>query len=285
VEPSAIAHRRLLAVHAHPDDEAITTGGLLATCAEAGIITCLVSCTDGRYGPVNPELGLTLTPDQLAEMRASELETASKILAVSEVRRLGYHDSGMTGSSNNLAPRAFWAQHMHTLVGRLVAILRDFRPHVAVTYDPFGCTGHPDHIQAHRVTILAIEAAAEQRPFPHVGRPWQVMQLFYPVYPLSVLQSLIEGQLRDGHPHPFEGKTADEVNYSRPDDYVTHRVDIRPVYQRKKDALHAHRTQVGSHHPALYQAALARREYEHFRLAFSHHPDPRFDDVLTPVGR
>jgi len=275
--------RRLLAVHAHPDDEVITTGGLLARCADGGIDTCLVSCTDGRYGPVNPDLRLTLTPDELAEARAEELEAATKILAVGQVRQLGYHDSGMTGSPRNLEPWAFWAQKADDLVAAFVLILRDFRPHVVVTHDPFGCTGHPDHTQAHRATVLAVEAAAEQNAFPHAGRPWQVAALFYPVYPRSALRRFIEEEAHAGRPNPFGGKTADEVNYMRSDQSVTHLVDIRSVYQRKRDALHAYPTQVGPHHPALYGAALARSEHEHFRLAFRRRPGPRFDDILEPL--
>lgn len=281
------AERRLLAVHAHPDDESITTGGLLARCPAAGVRTCLVTCTDGRYGPVNPELGLTLTPDGLAEVRAAELHAAARALGVDEVHRLGYHDSGMTGSPHNQARHAFWAQPYETLVERMVDVIRRFRPHMVVTYDPFGCTGHPDHIQAHRVTLLAVEAAAEAHAFPTGGAPWGVRRVLYPVFPVTAMERFITEDLQAGRPHPFDGRPTTEINYTRPDEMVTHRVDIRAVYERKRDALHAHRTQVGPHYPQLYRAGLARREHEHFRLAWrtgSPGPADDFRDLFEPVA-
>lgn len=277
---------RLLAVHAHPDDESITTGGLLARCARSDARTSLVTCTDGRHGPVNPELGLTLTPDSLAKMRATELTEAAAVLGISAVERLGYHDSGMTGSPHNQAPAAFWAQPIDQVVGRIVGILRTFRPHVVVTYDPFGCTGHPDHIQAHRITMLGVAAAAEPHAFPELEPAWEVGQVFYPVFPRSALDRFVDEDLRAGLPHPFDGREATTVNYVRPDAAVTHVVDIAAVHDVKTAALHSHRTQVGPHYPQLYRAALARRDYEHFRLAWDSRREdwpPAFSTVFEPV--
>lgn len=214
MEPSS-AEQRLLAIHAHPDDESITTGGLLARCADAGVRTRLVTCTDGRYGPVNPGLGLTLTPEELAEVRRKELGSAAKVLGVAELDWLGYHDSGTMGSPNNQRPQAFWAEPLQKLVERVVRILRQFRPHMLVTYDPFGCTGHPDHIQAHRVALLAAEGAAEPHLFPDTGAPWTVSHVFYPVFPMSAMERFIDEELRAGRPHPFDGRSSDEINYTR----------------------------------------------------------------------
>ncbi|MGH3905210.1 MAG: PIG-L family deacetylase [Pseudonocardiaceae bacterium] len=284
MEPSS-AERRLLAIHAHPDDESITTGGLLARCADAGVRTRLVTCTDGRYGPVNPGLGLTLTPDELAEVRRKELGTAAKVLGVAELDWLGYHDSGMMGSPNNQRSQAFWAEPLQKLVERVVRILRHFRPHMLVTYDSFGCTGHPDHIQAHRIALLAVEGAAEPHLFPDTGAPWAVSHVFYPVFPMSAMERFIDEELRTGRPHPFDGRSSAEINYTRPDVMVTHEVDIGEVYERKRMALHAHRTQVGSHYPQLYRAALARREHEHFRLALGRPAESDVDAIFAPATR
>src|SRR5262249_21478417 len=154
-------------------------------CADAGFGTLLVTCTDGRHGPVNPDLGLRLSPGELALKRREELRAAADILGVGEVVWLGYHDSGMFGSSNNQRAEAFWAQPVDAPLERLVGIVRLFRPHVVVAYDPFGGTGHPDHIQAHRMTLLAVEAAAEGHLFPDAGPRWSVDHLFYPVFPVS----------------------------------------------------------------------------------------------------
>jgi LmbE family N-acetylglucosaminyl deacetylase len=279
--------RRLLAVHAHPDDESITTGGLLARCSATGIRTCLVTCTDGRHGPVNPELGLTLAPDKLADIRARELDAAARVLGIGELHQLGFHDSGMTGSPHNDAPRGFWCQSNDALVRRMVEIIRGFRPQVVVTYDPFGSTGHPDHVQAHRVTLLAVLAAGEAHVFPDEGTRWEVSQVFYPVFPVSAMERFIDDDLRAGRRHPFEGRPATDINYTRPDASVTHRVNIAEVHDRKAAALHCHRTQVGPHYPQLHRAALARREHEHFRLAWqTGSPDAGrdFRDIFEPVA-
>ena len=287
MERQACPQRRLLAVHAHPDDESITTGGLLARCSAAGIRTCLVTCTDGRHGPVNPELDLTLGPDELAEVRTLELGTAARVLGIAELHQLGFHDSGMTGSPHNHAPRAFYSQPNDALVGRMVKVIRRFRPQVAVTYDPFGGTGHRDHVQAHRITLLALQAAGEAHAFPAAGAPWEVSQVYYPVFPASAMERFIDDDLRAGRPHPFDGRRVTEINYTRPDRSVTHRVKIAEVYDRKADALRSHRTQVGPHYPQLYRAALARREHEHFRLAWRTDPTDAatdFRDLFEPVA-
>ncbi|MGL5825963.1 MAG: PIG-L family deacetylase [Nocardioides sp.] len=277
---------RLLAVHAHPDDESITTGGLLARCSRSGVSTRLVTCTDGRYGPVNPDLGLKLLPDALADLRASELAAAADVLGIGRVDRLGYHDSGMLGSPHNQAPAAFWSQPIDVLVGQLVGVLRAFRPHVVISYDPFGCTGHSDHIHAHRVTMLGVAAAGESHVFAELGPAWEIGRVFYPVFPRSALDRFVKEDLRAGLPHPFDGRDATTVNYVRPDATVTHVVDIAAVHDVKTAALHSHRTQVGPHYPKLYRAALARRDYEHFRLAYSHSGrdwPPALAEVFEPV--
>jgi len=275
--------RRLLVVHAHPDDESITTGGLLARCAPAGVRTTLVTCTDGRYGPVNPDLGLRLTPEELADVRATELEEAARILSVWQVHRLGHHDSNMAGLGQNAAPEAFWMQSTEGLVASLVGLIRTARPQVVVTYDAFGGTGHPDHIQAHRATMLAIAAASEPRCFPDAGPCWTVSRLFHPVYPISSLQEFVDEERRAGRAHPFDGRPVSEINYGRADGEATHRVDIRAVHGLKTLALHAHCTQVGPHYPQLYRAALARRQAEHYHLAWQRDSGSDFDDIFEPV--
>jgi N-acetyl-1-D-myo-inositol-2-amino-2-deoxy-alpha-D-glucopyranoside deacetylase len=273
-----------MTVHAHPDDESITTGGLLARCASVGVLTCLVTCSDGRYGSVNPDLGLTLDPEGLAAVRAGELDAAAGELGVGELYRLGYHDSGMTGSPTNSASQAFWSQPAEAVIPQLVALIRSFRPHVIVTYDPFGGTGHPDHIAAHRITVLAIEAAREAASYPATGQPWIVSRLFYPVYPVSAMRAFIDMTIERGEPHPMGGADAEAINYTRTDETVTHQVNISTVYDRKRAALSRHQTQVGRHYPQLYRSALARREHEHFRSAIDRPCPCQWDDIFEPSG-
>jgi LmbE family N-acetylglucosaminyl deacetylase len=271
-------------VHAHPDDETITTGGLLLRCAEAGISTALLSCTDGRYGPVSPEYGRRLDPTDLAAVRTAELNSAAEVLRIGEVRRLGHHDSNMTGLAENRLPDAFWTQPTDALIAEVVRVLRECRPHVVVTYDAFGNTGHPDHVQAHRITVLGIAAASQARCFPETGPSWAVGQLLHPAYPISALRSFVAEETAAGRGHPFDGRDVEEVNYGRADGEITHRVAIGDVYEAKHRALLAHRTQVGSHYPVLYRAALARRDHEHYHRVWARGNAPDFDDVLEPVA-
>ncbi|MGW0215379.1 PIG-L family deacetylase [Micromonospora chokoriensis] len=150
----------LMAVHAHPDDEATSTGGVLARYADEGVTTVLVTCTDGRCGdgpggvkPGDPGHD----PAAVVAMRRAELEASCAVLKVSHLETLGYADSGMMGWSTNDQPGAFWTTPVAEAAGRLAELIRQYQPDVIVTYDENGFYGHPDHIQAHRVTMAAVE--------------------------------------------------------------------------------------------------------------------------------
>ena len=122
--------------------------------------TCVVCCTDGKLATiVDPNMPEETTRPRLAEIREAELREACSILHVDEVEFLRYGDSGMAGAPSNQLPDAFWMAPIDGVVGRVVAQIRRFRPHVVVTYDGNGGYGHPDHIQTHRATVLAVEAA------------------------------------------------------------------------------------------------------------------------------
>lgn len=127
------------------------------------------------------------------------MNEAARILAISLVRRLGYHDSNMTGLAQNHTPQVFWAQPIEVLVSTLVGVIRETRPHVVVTYDAFGNTGHLDHIQAHRVTMLAVGAVFEARCFSTTGPIWNVRQVFHPVYPVSALWQFLDDRWAGRH--------------------------------------------------------------------------------------
>ncbi|MFD0820503.1 PIG-L family deacetylase [Micromonospora zhanjiangensis] len=149
----------LMAVHAHPDDEATSTGGVLARYAAEGITTVVVTCTDGRCGDgpggVKPgEAGHD--PEAVVTMRQAELTASCKALEVTHLETLGYHDSGMMGWATNDLPGAFWNTPVEEAAERLAGLIRKYRPDVVVTYDENGFYGHPDHIQAHRITMAAV---------------------------------------------------------------------------------------------------------------------------------
>lgn len=233
----------LLAFHAHPDDEATSTGGTLAHYADAGERVVVITATDGAVGEIHnyddPE---ELLP-QLAEMRAVEMAKAAAILGV-EHEFLGYRDSGMMGTEDNDHPDCFWQADFMEATGRLVRLIRKYQPDVMVIYDPFGGYGHPDHIQVHRVGLAAFYAASDLSRFPLVGGEieWTPPKLYWTAWARSRMAAfaearheagLISAEDRDRMQH---GGTADE--------YIHAWVDIRPQLDRKFDALRAHRTQI-----------------------------------------
>ena len=181
MSPPAAA-RRIVFVHAHPDDETLDTGATMARYAADGAHVTLVTCTLGEEGEVLvPALAHLAAgeADQLGGYRIGERAAALAELGVTDARWLGgagrWRDSGMMGLPQNDRPRAFWRAPAAETVPELVAILREVRPQVLVTYDERGGYGHPDHIQAHRVAMAAVDAAADPAAGP--GAPWSVAKI------------------------------------------------------------------------------------------------------------
>lgn len=224
----------------------MSTGGLLARYAAEGAHVCLVTCTNGEVGEIAeiPDLG---TPDEirprLGEIRVEELREACRRLGVEDLRLLGYHDSGMAGTPENAAPEAFVNQPVDAVVERLVAIIREVRPQVAVTYNEDGFYGHPDHIKAHEATLAAIPAAAEGSRFPHAGAPWQVSKLYYTAVPKSRLR--MARQIFQGDDGP-RWSEEDIERIGTDDELIAARVDVSDYVKAKFYALEAHRTQMGT---------------------------------------
>lgn len=164
----------LMAVHAHPDDEASSTGGILARYSAEGIRTVVVTCTNGELGN-GREASKPGEPGHdeawVVAKRRRELEASCEILGVSALEMLGYRDSGMMGWPQNDAPGSFWTTPVHEAALRLSELIDRYRPQVVVTYDANGFYGHPDHIQAHRVTLAALEATplADKLYFPAIA--------------------------------------------------------------------------------------------------------------------
>lgn len=230
-----------MCVHAHPDDEAISTGGVLARAAARGARTAVVTCTGGEMGEI---VGEGMDPDEvrprLGEVRRDELETALAILGAGPPRLLGYRDSGMAGTAGNGDGRSFWRADFDEAVGRLVAEIRAFRPDVLVTYDAFGLYGHPDHVQAHRVALVAAEACAVAALHPEAGPSWRIAKLYLATVPRSFARMVHAELTRRGLPSPFA-----QGPFGSPDELVTTTVDVRPFVREKMAALRAHRSQIG----------------------------------------
>jgi LmbE family N-acetylglucosaminyl deacetylase len=286
----------LMTVHAHPDDETIGTGGTMAKAVAAGHRVVLVTCTRGELGEiVIPELDTPEEHRRLGELRAVELERAMAALGVTEWENLGYRDSDMMGRVGNLDPRSFWKADLDEAAGRLVWLIRTYRPDVITTYDSFGGYGHPDHIRVHDVTVRAFPRAGDPAWYPeqlapeHGGTgpsaeegglaPWSPSKLYQQAIPASVRDAIRERMREAGIPSfwdPPEGATPEELaeweefaaKMLVPDESITAWVDIsgEPL-ERKWRALQEHRTQIAADGPFRlfglegWQAAWSREAF------------------------
>jgi N-acetyl-1-D-myo-inositol-2-amino-2-deoxy-alpha-D-glucopyranoside deacetylase len=244
--------RRVLFVHAHPDDETINNGATMARYVAEGAAVTLLTCTLGEEGEILvPELAQLAADqaDQLGGYRIGELRAAMDALGVTDIRFLGgagrYRDSGMMGTPTNEHPRAFWNADLDEATAHAVAVVRDVRPQVVVAYDEIGGYGHPDHIQAHRIAMRAVDAAADPGYRPDLGAAWEVAKVYWNAMPRSVLRGGIEAMAALGEASPFEGfGDLDDVPFAVDDDVVTTAVDARAYADRKDAAMRSHPTQI-----------------------------------------
>src|SRR5437879_1383511 len=225
IQPSDRRLRRVLFVHAHPDDETINNGATMAKYAAEGALVTLVTCTLGEEGEVIPEELAHLASDRedtLGEYRIGELESAMAELGVADHRFLGgagrYRDSGMMGLSQNEDPDCFWQADLDEAAGYLAEVILDVRPQALVTYDDNGGYGHPDHIQAHRVALRGYELAADQGH--RIARVYEICT------PRSVVEAGFERLAETGKDFPFGGvASVDDVPGVVDDDLVTVAID------------------------------------------------------------
>ena len=232
-----------LAVHAHPDDESITMGGTLARDAQEGIRTTLVTATRGEVGAIlDKELDPKEAAPRLASIREGELRRACEILGVGELVFLGYQDSGMAGLPRNREPGVFWQADEEEAVSRLIAVIRRVRPQVIATYNEIGGYLHPDHVNAHRITVMAFHYADNLERFPG-DDPFKPSKLYYSAFPRSMLMEFGEAMQRAGMADRFQ-RDGEEPPMVVPDDRVTTHLDVTAFVDRKVAAMQAHRTQI-----------------------------------------
>ena len=254
----------LMAVHAHPDDEAIGTGGVLARYADEGLRTVLVTCTGGEVGEISDST--LATPETLAEVRRKELERACEILRVGRLHLLGYRDSGMMGTPDNEHPSSFYQASLEEATARLVTLVRRERPQVLVTYDERGFYGHPDHIRANQITVAAFEAAGDSARWPEAGTPWRPAKLYYTAVARSAIKNLGRVMSEAGIETPFGDEREPEIGIA--DELITTQVDVSAQVERKRQALMAHATQMGPEvffakmPPALFHRIFARESFQ-----------------------
>ncbi|MYQ38700.1 N-acetyl-1-D-myo-inositol-2-amino-2-deoxy-alpha-D-glucopyranoside deacetylase [Streptomyces sp. LamerLS-316] len=243
--------RRLLLVHAHPDDESINNAATMARYAAEGAHVALVTCTLGEEGEVIPPDLAHLAADRdggLGDHRIGELAAAMRELGVTDHRFLGgpgrFRDSGMMGTEQNHRPGAFWDAGLDEAAGHLVRVIRSLRPQVLVTYDPDGGYGHPDHIQAHRVAMRAADLAADPAYDPGTGAPHTVAKIYWNRVPRSVAEEAF-ARLRRTAPDAFPGiAEIDDVPGVVDDARITAEIDGSAYAGAKTAAMRAHATQI-----------------------------------------
>ena len=248
----------LMAVHAHPDDEA-SGGGILATYADQGIRTITVTCTNGEYGdaPGGIKPGQPgHDPEAVARLRLAELEESARILKVSDVETLGYHDSGMPDWEYKERPGAFSNVPLEEVAGRIGGLIAAYRPQVLVTYDDQGAYQHPDHVHASR----AAQAAAAATGIP--------AKLYLSTMRGSSWRKIWEALRAAGAEVPDWQEDEERTRRAlQSEERITTTIDIRPVLERKREALFAHGTQIngdswfGKIPPEVVEGAFG---YEYF---------------------
>jgi mycothiol S-conjugate amidase len=268
---------RLMAVHAHPDDESVKGAATLAKYAAEGHAVLVVTLTGGERGDLlNPAMNQPGVKANLAELRRAEMAAAAKILGVQH-RWLGYVDSGLFHSDGRLPAGCFAEVPLEESTERLVQVIRDFQPHVMITYDEYGGYPHPDHIRCHQVSMAAFEASADPHAYPDAGIPWTVPKIYYIHQPIRITLSMVKlagwletlyqasaGILLDririprarvrlrGGSHRFVGRALRllEVLMRLPLRWPTRsrrvitEISCSDYFGRREDALRAHTTQV-----------------------------------------
>ncbi len=261
----------LVTFHAHPDDEAIATGGTMAKAAAAGHRVVLVVATRGEHGEVVD--GYLDPGEQLWERRVKETAAAAEILGVSRVEFLGYVDSGMIGTPENDASDSFWQADVEEAAARLAAILTEERADVVTAYDENGTYGHPDHIQVHRVGVRAAELAATPKVYmntinrDHLRRSMEAA-----------------AELGTEMPDDFDPSFLDTVGVA--EDRITTEVDVVPFLDVKRRAMAAHGSQIAETSfflampPEQFEVGFGREWY----ILVGARPGTAEDDVFAGLG-
>ena len=236
----------MVTFHAHPDDESIATGGVMAKAAAAGHRVVLVVATRGEHGEVAE--GFLDAGEELWQRRVGETEASAAILGVARVEFLGYVDSGMIGTPENELPRSFWQADVDEAAARLAAILEEEQADVLTVYDENGNYGHPDHIQVHRVGVRAAELAGTPRVYMSTMNRDYIRRLFR--------QAIESGEeLPGGDDVP----SADDFEIGVPEERITTTVDIRPWLDRKRASMAAHASQISE---ASFFLAMSPQMFE-----------------------
>jgi LmbE family N-acetylglucosaminyl deacetylase len=248
----------LMIVHAHPDDECISTGGIITKYSEEGVRVVLVTATRGEEGEiVVPELDLPQVRAQFGRFRTAELEEAAIILGVTNLEILGYRDSGMAGTESNNHPDCMHQADPDEVTGRLVKLVRHYKPQVLISYNEFGGYGHPDHIACHKATVAAFDTCSPRKA---VLSAWERMKEL-------------------GMQTPLDNPNFDINRFTVPDQEATTKIDISDYLQHKASAMYVHRSQILPERFMLGVPVELRKEFfshEYFSLVKSRLAAPTY---------
>ncbi len=235
---------RLLSVHAHPDDESSKGAATLAKYAAEGADVLVATCTGGERGDVlNPAMDRPGVRGDLAAVRRAELAAACAVLGVRQ-RSLGFADSGLPAAGAEPPDGSFARLPLTDAARPLVALIREFRPHVVVTYDETGGYPHPDHVRTHEVTMEAFDAADDPSRYPGTGEPWRPLKLYYQgAFSRSWFQALHDGLTARGLESAIGPIIADWPD-TAPELEITTRVPCAEYFDVRDRALLAHATQI-----------------------------------------
>jgi LmbE family N-acetylglucosaminyl deacetylase len=251
--------KRAIAAFAHPDDETFSVGGTLARAISLGWHVTAICATRGEVGEIAP--GTNATPETLGDVRERELRDACAALGVTDVRFLGYRDSGMEGTPENNDPRAFVNAPAEEVVGRLAGLFREEPPAVVFTFDESGIYGHPDHKAIHRHVTAAFDRAAAPDA-----------RLLYTALPKSVAKMIGEQLRAAGVESGLPG------DFGVPDEAVDIRADVSAFAETKRKAVAAHATQIQEWQAHLSEELwTTMRSTEYFHVARgrrAHDDDP-----------
>ena len=233
----------LLAVHAHPDDEASKGAGTVAKYSAEGVHTVLVTCTGGEEGDIlNPAMDTPEVRADIGGVRAKELQDAVEVIGYDELVLLGYRDSGMKDSDANSHPDAFAAADIEDAIERLVKEIRLARPQVILTYgDDHSGYPHPDHIRVHDISVAAFAAAGDPEAFPEAGDPFEPSKLYYNVWSRQRILDTHAKFLELGLESPFDERWLDRPGE---EDKITTSINLEGFEDVRRRALLAHATQV-----------------------------------------
>ncbi|GER87153.1 hypothetical protein KDW_13150 [Dictyobacter vulcani] len=259
--------KRLLGVFAHPDDEGLISGALLKY-QGLGIETGLVYATKGEVGETSNSV--LAAPNNLGEIREDEMRDAAEVLNVQHLWFLGYRDSGMPDTPANQHPEALLNASAAEVIGKLVNIIREFRPQVIITFDESGGYGHPDHISIYKYTIGAFHAAADNALYPEMGPAFSAAKLYYTSYSRRQVMMMSEWIQDQAFDNVFKNLDLEHTGFD--DDQISVLLDVEDWQVEKKRSWDMHRSEVDTVLPIIRLPRELQRKWrstEYFQLATS----------------